>query len=176
MMHASAATPSPGACLDDLLVSRFLPKRWIGRIWSANELPPRLRRCTGGLVRGSEWRAYGEDGQIFFAIARMHVAGPRDANDMAIDAYFLDANAVVYAAGVWEYDRRTGWWLDAVMDLSYDCENGWWIETLTESNSSEPAAGTALPPASGEFRLLSVASPRSGVPRRSAARRGKAPT
>jgi hypothetical protein len=63
---------SPGTCLDDLLVSRFVPKRWMRRIWSARELPPRLKRCTLALKPGSEWCAYGDEDRIFFAIARMH--------------------------------------------------------------------------------------------------------
>jgi hypothetical protein len=176
MMTPSAVMPSPGACLDDLLVSRFLPKRWIQRIWSANELPQRLQRCTGDLVPGSEWRAYGDQGQIFFAIARMHESGARDARSTAIDAYFLDANAAVYAAGVWEYDHQNGWWLDAVMDLSYDCESGWWIEAVVDSNSSIRSHRAALPPGGVDFRILSASPSNPAVPRRSVARRGKVRT
>jgi hypothetical protein len=118
---------SPGACLDDLLVSRFLPKRWMGRIWSARELPPRLKRCTLALKPGSEWRAYGDEDQIFFAIARLHAADADAPPATAIDAYFLDDKAVAYAAGVWNYDPKTGWWLDACVEPSYDCEHGWWL-------------------------------------------------
>jgi hypothetical protein len=140
----SAATldlnSSPGACLEDLLVSRFLPKRWMGRIWSARELPARLKRCTLALKPGSEWRAYGDADQIFFAIARMHVAAASEAPGTAIDAYFLDDKAVAYAAGVWNYDRRTGWWLDACVEPTYDCDHGWWLgEVLAARISVDPS-------------------------------------
>jgi hypothetical protein len=119
--------PGPGACLDDLLVSRFLPKRRMGRIGSASDLPDRLRRCAHALRLGSEWRAYGDEDQVFFAIARMHEPAASEAPATAIDAYFLDESAAVYAAGVWSFDHRTGWCLDAVMEPSYDCEHGWWL-------------------------------------------------
>jgi hypothetical protein len=150
----SAHSPSPGACLDELLTSRFLPKGWIERIWSARELPPRLERCTRNLLPGTEWRAYGEDSRIFFAIARMHAAGANEASSTAIDACFLDESAAVYAAGVWVYDRKAGWYLDAVMETSYDSERGWWLAGLMlppgDANAfggnpdSEPAAAVQV--------------------------------
>jgi hypothetical protein len=145
--------PSPGACLDDLLASRFLPKRWIERIWSARELPPRLRRCTRDLKPGTEWRAYGEEGRIFFAIARMHAAGPDAGSSTAIDAYFLDENAAVYAAGVWDHDEKTGWCLDAVIEPSYDSDRGWWLGELTGPELGiGPAADAGPAAAAVEFR------------------------
>jgi hypothetical protein len=64
----------------------------------------------------------------------------------AIDAYFLDANAAVYAAGVWNFDRRTGWCLDAVMPPSYDCEHGWWLAAVLRPRAPvEHAAGNLYP-------------------------------
>jgi hypothetical protein len=131
---------SPGACLDDLLVSRFLPKRFMGRIWSARELPKRLKRCTLALKPGSEWRAYGDEDQIFFAIARMHAADADEAPGTAIDAYFLDENAVAYAAGVWSYDRKVGWWLDACVQPSYDCDHGWWLGAVLAPHTPDDLA------------------------------------
>jgi hypothetical protein len=130
MMSATAAReplPGPGACLDDLLVSRFLPKRGMGRIGSVSDLPGRLQRCARTLRVGSEWRAYGDGDQIFFAIARMHEPDASEVPATAIDAYVLDENAAVYAAGVWNFDHRAGWCLEAVMKPSFDCEHGWWL-------------------------------------------------
>jgi len=148
MMLASPTThsPSPGACLDALLASRFLPQTWAGRILSANQLPDRLQECVRNLAPGSEWRAYGqadrgdaESGdadRIFFAIARLHRGRPAAQSATALDVYFLDENAAVYCAGVWEHDRHHGWWLDAVLDLSYDCERGWWIDHRADPGES----------------------------------------
>jgi hypothetical protein len=99
----------------------------MGRIGSASDLPDRLQRCARTLRFGSEWRAYGDKDQIFFAIARMHEPDAGEVPATAIDAYFLDESAAVYAAGVWNFDRRTGWCLDAVMKPSFDCEHGWWL-------------------------------------------------
>jgi hypothetical protein len=134
MMPATITTdgPGPGTCLDDLLASRFLPRRWATRIWSASELPSRLEQCARNLSDGTEWRAYGDDERVFFAIARVHTAKPAAQATVAIDVYFLDDNAAVYCAGVWEYDSAHGWWLDDVLDLSYDCEHGWWFDSLTD--------------------------------------------
>lgn len=134
--RTSAKSPSPGACLDDLLASRFLPMRGTQRIGSARELPPRLRRYTRDLKPGMEWRAYGDEDQVFFAIARMHAAGRNQTS--AIDAYFLDENANVYAAGVWDHDRKSGWCLDAVLQPSYDGEHGWWLGELLRPVPAAP--------------------------------------
>jgi hypothetical protein len=132
----SINSPSLGACLDDLLASRFLPQCWAGRIIAASQLPDRLQACTQNLAPGSEWRAHGDADQIFFAIARVHAAKPKAQPATALDVYFLDENAAVYCAGVWEHDRRHGWWLDAVLDLSYDCDRGWWFDNLTDPGAS----------------------------------------
>jgi hypothetical protein len=128
MPKSSLRPLSPGEHLDDLLASRFLSMHPFACISSAAELPIRLQRCAKNLQEGSEWRAYGEKQAIFFAIARMHLARPPEDFGTAIDVYFLDANALVYAAGVWEYTPKNGWWLDAVMKPSYDSEHGWWFE------------------------------------------------
>jgi hypothetical protein len=120
----------PGAWLDDLLASRFLPRRPAARIRSASKLPARLANCARNLAADLEWRAYGDGDRTFFAIARLHQAEPASPSGVAIDAYFLDDNASVYCAGVWEYDQQHGWWLDALPDLSYDCDHGWWLDAL----------------------------------------------
>jgi hypothetical protein len=146
--------PSPGACLDDLLATRFLPRRWASRIWSARELPVPLENCVMHLAKDSEWRAYGEGGHIFFAVARAHSAAhgssaygaAAQSGDVAIDVYFLDDHAAVYSAGVWQYDPHQGWWLDAVIDASYDCESGWSAAGLREpSHAIEPPLEPLLP-------------------------------
>jgi hypothetical protein len=139
---AVSRNANPGLCLEDLLISRFLPKRWMERIWSARELPSKLQRCTLALRPGSDWRAYGDDQQIFFAIARMHAGDGADAASTAIDAYFLDEQAVAYAAGVWNYDHRTGWWLDACVAPSYDCDHGWWLGAVLAPSTA--IAGSRL--------------------------------
>jgi hypothetical protein len=84
----------------------------------------------------AEWRAYGDADQVFFAIARSHSHGPQPQGALSIDVYFLDENAAVYSAGVWEHDRKHGWWLDSVLDLSYDCEHGWWLDVLMDPRIS----------------------------------------
>jgi hypothetical protein len=119
-----------GARLDDLLASRFLARREPGRIRSVAGLPPRLEDCVRNLADDSEWRAYGGIHRTFLAIARTHVAESRLPPSVAIDVYFLDENAAVYSAGVWDYDCQHGWWLDSVIDASYDCDHGWWLGAL----------------------------------------------
>jgi hypothetical protein len=138
MMLATPTTDSAslGACLDDLLASRFLPQCWAGRILEPSQLPDRLQQCTQNLAPDSEWRAYGDADRIFFAIARVHRAKLKSPSGTALDVYFLDENAAVYCAGVWEHDRNHGWWLDAVLDLSYDCDRGWWFDELTDPDAS----------------------------------------
>jgi hypothetical protein len=136
---------SPGACLDDLLDSRFLRKRSAARIRSANELPHRLQQCVQNLAPDAEWRAYGDGERTFFAIARARAIEPAAPEaSVAIDAYFLDDNASVYCAGVWEYDVRHGWWLDATLQLSYDCDHGWWFEALEHPSAAQGGPAVKL--------------------------------
>jgi hypothetical protein len=148
----TARTPSPGACLDDLLASRFLPKQWTARIWTESALPGRLQHCARNLPPDSEWRAYGDEDRIFFAVARAHARERPLGAAPAVDVYFLDANAAVYSAAVWQYDSRHGWWLDALLDLSYDCEHGWALGVLFESCAD--AADRVARPQAMELRQL----------------------
>jgi hypothetical protein len=106
---ATCGAMSAGARLDDLLASRFLPRSWAGRIWSACELPDRLEHCARNLGPNSEWRAYGDDDHVFFAIACAHSTDSAQDCAAAIDVYFLDANADVFASAVWDHDRHQGW-------------------------------------------------------------------
>jgi hypothetical protein len=106
---ATSGVMSTGARLDDLLASRFLPRSWVGRIWSACELPDRLEHCARNLAPNSEWRAYGDDGHVFFAIACAHARESQYDSTSAIDVYFLDGNAEIFAAAVWDFDRHHGW-------------------------------------------------------------------
>jgi hypothetical protein len=100
---------STGGRLDELLASRFLPRSWVSRIWTARELPDRLEHCARNLAPNSEWRAYGDEDHVFFAIAREHTSDPQHDAAPAIDVCFLDGNAEVYCAAVWECDCRQGW-------------------------------------------------------------------
>jgi hypothetical protein len=126
------AAASPGAVLDDLLASRFLSKRWARRVRLQRELPACLSLCVRNLSGEVEWRAYLDDERLMFAAARMHCAPLRGDTAKAIDVCFMDENASIYSAGVWECDPQNGWWLDAVLDLSYDCESGWCVEGLID--------------------------------------------
>jgi hypothetical protein len=137
--------PGTGARLDNLIASRFLSGRWASRVWSSSDLPSRLSRCVGSLTADSEWRAYSDGERIFFAIAREHTDESQVVSATAIDVYFLDDSAAIYSAGVWEYDSKHGWWLDAVLDLSYDCDHGWWHDALLNTGGrKQPAAAAPL--------------------------------
>jgi hypothetical protein len=128
----TSGAASPGAVLDDLLGSRFLSKRCARRVGSFRDLPPCLERCARGLACDLEWRAYLSDDRLLFAVARLTYAPRRRDPATALDVYFMDENASIYSAAVWEYDPLHGWWLDAVLDVSYDCERGWWLDGLIE--------------------------------------------
>jgi hypothetical protein len=126
--------PSVGSALEDLLATRFLPKRWARRVWSAADLPPRLERCVAGLVHGCEWRAYGDEDEVFFAIARQRAGDLHCSTSVSLEVFLLDAEAAVYAAGVWQHDPKHGWWLDALIELSYDFEHGWWFDHVAQAS------------------------------------------
>ncbi len=113
MMGEAAAAisivPSTGACLDDLLAARVLPRAWVPRTWSACALPSRLTSCARDLAPDLAWRAYGDPGRPLFVIARAHAPEPGRQRRRALDIYFLDGRAVVHCAGVWAFDDRHGW-------------------------------------------------------------------
>ncbi len=122
-----------GATLDELLASRFLPRRWTERIWSAYELPEKLQDCVRRLAPNLIWRAYRDEDRTFFAIARVHGEEAEDESTREVDLFLLDEQAAVFSAGVWAHDLEHGWWLDAVLPLSFDSEHGWWLDTLLDS-------------------------------------------
>lgn len=156
---------SLGSKLDELLASRFLPRRWADRIWSAGSLPESLQHVVRNLAPRAEWRAYQYEDRIFFAVGREH----RDASDPAgmasLDLFLMDSNAAIYSAGVWAHDRESGWWLDSVLDATFDSERGWWFDGIT--NPLAYAGGVvapqllALPPPAGR----SANKPRRSSPR-----------
>jgi hypothetical protein len=146
--------PSIGSHLDDLLASRFLPRRWAHRLWRASELPDRLQSCVRHLAPEFEWRAYSDEDLILFAIGRRHA--PADQGSTAsLDVFFLDDEARVYSAGVWEHDHEHGWWLDRLLELSYDCEHGWWLAGLVDPHVL-PAAAVAETARTASLQLRGV--------------------
>jgi hypothetical protein len=160
--------PGPGACLDQLLTSRFLANRWARRIFSARDLPLRLQRRVEGLPAGSEWRAYSDEDRVFFALARMHLPATARESELALDVYFLDREAAAYSAGVWAHDIEHGWWLDAVLEASYDCEQGWWPDAPAAADETPAPAAQLAAPRAGvrQVRQLSTAAARTRKPRR----------
>ncbi len=165
MISPTLRSPSTlGACLDDLLGSRFLPKRWVGRVWSVSDLPRQLQYCANLLLPDTEWRAYSDDDQLLFAVARPHIDDMEDAPGTAIEVYFLDASAAVYAAGVWQHNLKNGWWLDSLLDLSYDCDHGWWLDRVMQPPA--PAVVGFKPHTTNSFeapRLQATWSRREGI-------------
>ncbi len=143
------STPSTlGARFDGLLSARFALQSKKNRVTVPSRLPPRLERCVARLSPGCEWRAYRYAQGIFFAIARASISGERSQAEAGIEVYFLDADASVFSAVLWEYDAERGWWLDAVLDLDYHCDHGWWLTALTtpERRLDARSAADSSPP------------------------------
>jgi hypothetical protein len=122
---------SLGARLDSLLATRFAAQQAGRRIAAPADLPLRLEHLVHGLAPTCVWRAYRAAERTFFAVARPPAAAQQPQGGGALEAYFLDDDARVYSAAVWEYDPKHGWWLDSVLSLAYDCEHGWWLSALT---------------------------------------------
>jgi hypothetical protein len=101
--------PSAGACLDELLAARVLPRSWAARDWAACKLPSRLERCGRDLAPDLAWRPYGNADRPLFVIARSHPLKAGLWRERALDVYFLDGHAVVHCAGVWIFDESRGW-------------------------------------------------------------------
>jgi hypothetical protein len=168
-----------GEHLDDLLASRFLPKRWAARLQDAADLPARLERCVGMLRPDCEWRAYGTGDDIVFAVARERYGGLQSRAAASLEVYFLDREAAVYSAGVWEHDGTHGWWLDSIVERSYDEEHGWWLgavigqRALAVHAEARPRCPVALLRSVPEAPLRALPAPRQlgaartrGAPRR----------
>lgn len=132
-MHISINARSPvGMRLDDLLDSRFALQSAQGRVLRSARLPLRLERCVNRLAPTCVWRAFQGAATMFCAIARTSFEGRQSGGAEPLEVYFLDSDAAVYSAAVWEHDSVRGWWLDSLLDLSYDSENGWWLGPLME--------------------------------------------
>jgi hypothetical protein len=144
-----------------------------------------------------EWRAYGTGDDIVFAVARERRSGRQSRAtypdrlssppNASLEVYFLDGQAAVYSAGVWEYDGAHGWWLDAIVERSYDEEHGWWLgavmgaEAFPKPTVSRPRCQVALLRAAqespnraaseGRYRALPAPRPLQAASSRRAPRR-----
>ncbi|MDB6106417.1 MAG: hypothetical protein JWO52_6416 [Gammaproteobacteria bacterium] len=104
---------SLGAQLEHLLASRWPSATRAVPITSPGELPVRVERCVRGLAGGTAWRAYANSAQLFFAIARFGCL-PARIRAVGLEVYFLDRDARIQSAGLWEYDRNEGWRLHSM--------------------------------------------------------------
>ncbi len=82
-------------------------------ITSTADLPVRVERCIKSLAGGTAWRAYMDSNQLFCAIARFGCLTGR-VGAIGLEVYFLDRDARIQSAGLWEYGHNEGWRLHSM--------------------------------------------------------------
>ena len=113
-----------GTQLDHLLIACWRPAHWATRIWRPSELPLHLERSVRTLPPNVEWRAYTDDSQTYCAIGRAASGMSYEPPATALEVFFLDGGASVYAAGVWEFGCERGWTVYAVPDIEATWSRG----------------------------------------------------
>jgi hypothetical protein len=109
----SANASSLGAQLEDLLASCWPSATRGAPITSPGELPVRVEHCVRSLAGGTAWRAYADSARFFCAIARFGCLPARN-RAVGLEVYFLDRDARILSAGLWEYDRNERWRLHSM--------------------------------------------------------------
>jgi hypothetical protein len=130
---------SIGRHLDNLLKLRWIPAGLATCIHCSSALPVQLRLCVDALPATTEWRAFTDGAEVYCAIARTGTPISADDWAIALDVYFLDGDAKIWAAGVWEYDWDHSWRLIRILDVV-----GTEFQPDTAPNPCEFVASTRL--------------------------------
>jgi hypothetical protein len=71
---SSVPSASLHAQLDALLYARWLPGRWVQRVWMLSDLPPCLEQRARSISSDAIWRAYTDGVRLWFAVAAAAVS------------------------------------------------------------------------------------------------------
>jgi len=116
---SSVPSSSLHAQLDALLYARWLPGRWVQRIWMLSDLPPCLEQRARSISSDAIWRAYTDGARIWFAVAAAAVS-TYGRSAVALEVLFFESDGALCSGGLWRCQSDGDWQLERLVDRSME--------------------------------------------------------
>jgi hypothetical protein len=117
----SVPSASLHAQLDALLYARWLPGRWVQRIWLLSDLPPCLEQRARSVLSDAIWRAYTDGARIWFAVAAAAVSS-YGQSAIAMEVLFFENDGAFCSGGLWRSHPNGDWQLEKLVDRSAESQ------------------------------------------------------
>jgi hypothetical protein len=119
ILLSSVPSSSLHAQLDALLYARWLPGRWVQRIWMLSDLPPCLEQRARSISSDAIWRAYTDGARIWFAVAAAAVS-TYGRSAVALEVLFFESDGTLCSGGLWRCQSDGDWQLERLVDRSME--------------------------------------------------------
>jgi len=117
LLPSSVPSASLHAQLDSLLYARWLPGRWVQRVWMLSDLPPRLEQRARSISSDAIWRAYTDGARLWFAVAAAAVS-TYGQSAVAMEVLFFENDGALCSGGLWRCHPNGDWGLERLVDMS----------------------------------------------------------
>jgi hypothetical protein len=114
---SSVASASLHSQLDALLHARWLPGRWVQRVWMLSDLPPCLEQRARSIASHAIWRAYTDGARLWFAVAAAAVS-TYGRSAIALEVLFFENDGALCSGGLWRCHPNGEWRLERLMGMS----------------------------------------------------------
>jgi hypothetical protein len=114
---SSVPSASLHAQLDALLYARWLPGRWVQRVWMLCDLPPCLEQRARSLSSDAIWRAYTDGVRLWFAVAAAAVSS-YGRSAVAMEVLFFENDGAFCSGGLWRRHPNGDWRLERLVGMS----------------------------------------------------------
>jgi hypothetical protein len=105
------------AQLDALLYARWLPGRWVQRVWMLSDLPPCLEQRARSISSDTIWRAYTDGVRLWFAVAAAAVSS-YGRSAVAMEVLFFENDGAFCSGGLWRRHPNGDWRLERLVGMS----------------------------------------------------------
>jgi len=116
LLPSSVPSAALHAQLDALLYARWLPGRWVQRVWMLSDLPPCLERRARSISSDAIWRAYTDGARLWFAVAAAAVSS-YGRSAVAMEVLFFENDGGFCSGGLWRCLPNGDWRLERLVDL-----------------------------------------------------------
>jgi hypothetical protein len=116
LSQSSVRSASLHAQLDALLYARWLPGRWVQRVWMLSDLPPCLEQRARSISSDAIWRAYTDGVRLWFAVAAAAVS-TYGRSAVALEVLFFENNGALCSGGLWRCHPNGDWALERLVGM-----------------------------------------------------------
>jgi hypothetical protein len=113
----SVPSASLHAQLDALFYARWLPGRWVQRVWMLSDLPPSLEQRARSISPDAIWRAYTDGARLWFAVAAAAVS-TYGRSAVALEVFFFENDGALSSGGLWRCHPDGDWHLERFVNMS----------------------------------------------------------